>query len=233
MKRLLAAVFILIVQAPFTHAQDILNKGDISSIEESRVDLSKKFSFGKVYKKAASEDPQKFVARVLGSNSYMHHGAFELTDFRNSIVSFANYEFQGISVIIGLLLKPITSKGDYRLLRTVELSSGCGNKPEIKSVFLHNADPNSVGRELIIHGSNYCGRHGTNNYIYIYNGLITDDKLILTDFLSERCGYSEVKAGGEWDFDMGDENIEERRFIECDYGDFKAIRKALNNTKSE
>ena len=217
-------VLVLVLVPYILAAQDLIAHGDITSIEEFRIDFDKRFSFGAVYKRADDEDPTRLVKRILNNQSTIHHGAFELTEFHNCIVSFATYEFQGTSIIIGLLFEPINSKGDYKLLKTMEISSGCGEQPEVLSVFLHNADSNTIGRELIIHVSDYYGRHGKYNYVFVYNGLISDNKLELSNYLAERCDYSEVKIDGEWDFDMGDENVEERRYKKCDYSDFKLIR---------
>jgi hypothetical protein len=228
MRIFLVSVFVLI--SSLLMAQDTIDKGDIGAIEEFRMDLDKRFSFGEFYQKTDNEDPTSFVKRILRDQSTIHHGAFELSEFGNCIVSFASYEYQGVSIIIGLLLEPTSSRSEYRLLRTIELSSGCGEQPEVNSVFLHNGDPNSIGRELIIHASDYCGRHGKYNYIFVYNGIISNNKLKLSNYLTERCDYSEVKIGGEWDFDMGDENVEERRYNKCKYSDFKLIRAYFNDS---
>ncbi|MGM0582087.1 MAG: hypothetical protein ACQETL_15495 [Bacteroidota bacterium] len=208
---------------------DIIGSGDILSIEEFRADLEERITFGKFFNKQAHETPEVFVKRILDNKATMHHGAFQLQEFSNTIISFATYEFEGIAVIIGLLLEPVqTKEGKYRLIKTMELSSGCGNDPEINSVFLHDADSNSIGRELLIHVSDYCDRHGVFNYVYIYNRQVENNKLELTGYLSERCDYSEVKINGHWDFDMGDEDVEDRRYIECIYSDFKTIRKSID-----
>jgi hypothetical protein len=228
LRLIIGITFYLFLQPPFIYAQDVLDKGDLE-IEEFKADFNKRFSFGTIYQKMENEDAETFVKRVLAGYSNVHHGAFELTNFKNSIVSFASYKFQKIPIIIGLLFEPLTSKGEYRLLKTIELTSGCGNIVEIKSVFLHDANPNSLGKELIIQGLDYCGIHGTKNYVYIYNGQIEKNKLTLTSYLLEHCDYSEVKINGEWDYDMGYKNVEDRRYNKCNYTNVKEIRKAINN----
>jgi len=120
---------------------DILSRGNILSIEEFRTDLEERITFGKFFNKSANETPEVFVKRILDNKATIHHGAFQLQEFGNTIISFATYEFEDIAVIIGLLLEPVqTKEGKYRLIKTMELSSGCGNDPEINSVFLHDAD---------------------------------------------------------------------------------------------
>ncbi|NMM47617.1 hypothetical protein [Marinigracilibium pacificum] len=211
---------------------DLINSGDVSSITEFRADLNARLPFGKTFKKSANEDNEAFVNRILKDNATLHHGAFQLEEFGNSIISFATYTYEESDLIIGVLLEPTPIKGEYRLIETMELLSGCGSRPEIISVFLHDADANKIGRELIIHASDYCGRHGRYNNVYVYNGLIKNNKLVLTKLLSERCDYSEVKLNGEWDFDMGEEDVEDRRYIKCKYLDYKAIRNELNAVRN-
>lgn len=233
MVRILLSISVLLIcfSSSIYGQNDIIDSGDISSIKEFRTDLEARLPFGKTFTRSDKEKAEAFIQRILGDKANIHHGAFELQEFGNSIISFANYEFESTPVIIGLLLEPTISANKYRLIKTLELSSGCGNDPEINSVFLHDADPNVIGRELLIHASDYCNRHGKYNYVYIYNGLIENNKLTLKDFLSERCGYSEVKINGHWDFDMGDEEVEDRRYNECKYSDFKAIRNAINTSQ--
>lgn len=225
---LLLVAIICLLPVASSQAQDVIERGDLEPLEEFQANLQQKFPFGKILKKSSDETNEAFVSRIFGSVP-LHHGVFQLDDFRNCIVSFAAYDFQEQAVVIGILLEPINSKGEYRLLKTMEMASGCGNEPKVNSVFLHNADPNSVGRELVIHASEYCGIHGSSNYVFVYNGLLEQNKLVLTHYLSERCAYSEIKINGEWDFDMGDEDVEDRRYIECQYSDFKAIRKVLSS----
>ncbi len=227
----LGAVFILFLLSSVNlnaQTEDILTSGDNLAITKFRSDLSMRFEFGKEYTLKLDESIEQFVERILGKNSAMYHGAFELRDFHNCIISFGKYEFEGTSVIIGILLEPTSKNGSYKLLKTLELRSGCGNDPEIKSVFLHNADRNSIGRELVIHGAYNCGRHGTFHKVYVYNGLVKSHKLVLSDYLSEHCDYREAKIGGEWDYDYGEEGVEERRYQKCIYDDYKAIKKVFD-----
>ncbi|MDY8137495.1 hypothetical protein [Aquimarina sp. 2201CG5-10] len=233
MKRLLISLCVIIYGFSSLMAQDIIDSGDITLIKEFRVDNEKRFSFGQVYKKNDFEDLTKFVKRILDDKSIIHHGVFELNEFRNCIVSFATYKFQKTSIIIGLLLEPTSSKDKYKLLKIMEMSSGCGEQPEVVSVFLHNADPNAIGRELIIHASDYCGKHGEYNYVFVYNGLISNNKLELSNYLSEHCDYSEEKIDGKWDYDMGNENAEEKRYNKCKYSNLKSIRTYFNNLVKE
>ena len=209
-----------------------MDDGDSLPIEKFKTDLNKRFSFGDRYNRLLNEDTDAFVKRILGNKTILNHGAFELNEFKNSIVSFGIYKFEDSSIIVGLILEPINSNREYRLSKILEFSSGCGSEPKIESVFLHDIEGNSFGKKLIIHSSYSCGRHGTSNHVFIYNGLVKNNKLILKKHLSERCDYSEVKIDGDWDFDMGDENVE-RRYNKCSLSDFNAIKNILDNTENK
>ncbi len=205
--------------------QDMVTKGDIADVTAFKLDMKGRFSFGKNYYKQLSEDNEQFVQRVLGKAASIHHGAFLLKGFNNCIVSFGSYKFKDTDIVLGILFESV-GDNNYRLLKMMELSSGCGDQPEIKSVFLYEADTTSLGPELIVHASDYCGSNGVNNYVYIYNKNISNSKLSLTTMLSERCDYSEVKLDGEWDIDMGEQDVE-RRYVECNYTDHKTIKQKL------
>lgn|GEM_PF-6049144 len=70
------------------------------------------------------------------------------------------------------------------------------------------------------------------NYVYIYNRQVENNKLELTDYLSERCDYSEIKINGHWDFDLGEKEVEDRRYFECTYSDFETIRKSIDKNNN-
>ncbi|SNR14216.1 hypothetical protein [Tenacibaculum jejuense] len=231
MKKRLFCICIKLIFISSSFSQDIIDNGDLSSVKEFKNDLNEKFSFGNSYTQLKNENIETFVKRILGDKINLHHGAFKLKDFQNCIVAFASYTYEETPIVIGFLLKPTDTKQEYKLLKILELSSGCGNEPEVKSVFLHNTDTNSVGKELVIHTSDNCGKHGKKNYVFVYNGLIKNNKLILQNFLFEHCDYSQVRIGEEWDYDMGEKDVDERKYYKCIYLDFKTIRKSLDATK--